>query len=195
MRYFLIPILLLICTACIRLGPEPQPSRYYLLAPQEEVLNTYPADSLKLALGPVSFPPYLDRPQLVTRNSRNEIVVAELDRWAEPLRDNLLRVLKENLARNLKGATISDYPWQPSDERGLNLQLSINQFDGVLGQKTSVDIRWTLFNANGTLVLDRGHFVSRLLIGATHEALVSGLNESINQLSHQLSQAVVEQKK
>jgi uncharacterized lipoprotein YmbA len=195
MRYLLIPILLLICSACIRLGAEPQPARYYLLAPQEETQSSYAMDNLKLALGPISFPPYLDRPQLVTRNSRNEIVVAEFDRWAEPLRDNLLRVLKENLARKLIGATISDYPWQPTDQRGLNLQLTINQFDAVLQQQSSVDIRWVLFNANGTRELDRGHFVAQRQIGGSHEEMVSGLNASLNQLSEHLSRAISMQKK
>lgn len=193
MKYFFGLALLLICGACIQLGGEPQPARYYLLSPQQQPSFDFDVQGVKLTLGPISFPPYLDRPQLVSRNSRHEILVAESDRWAEPLPDNLLRVLKENLSRNLDGISISDYPWQPTDGRGLALQLTINQFDGVIGQNTLVDIRWLLLNSNNGQELDRGHFVSRLLIGNSHKQLVAGLNESLNQLSHQLSQAVAEQ--
>lgn len=184
--------LLLSCNACIQLGSEPQPARYYLLTPQEKISSDANGQGTKLSLGPISFPAYLDRPQLVTRNSLNEIVVAEFDRWAEPLQDNLLRVLKENLSRNLDGISISDYPWQPNQGHGLSLQLTINQFDGVIGQRTVVDVRWLLLRPNNSKELDRGHFVSRLLIGNSHEELVAGLNESLNQLSHQIAQAIAE---
>ncbi len=185
--------LLLICSACIQLGNTPQPARYYLLAPQESNEQRITAENLTLALGPIFFPPYLDRPQLVTRNNRNEIVVAEFDRWAEPLQDNLMRVLKENLSRNLQGISVSDYPWQPTNEQGFALQLILNQFDGVLGQHTVVDIRWSLQNPLNNQELDRGHFVSRLEIGNSHQELVTSLNKSLNQFSYQIAKAVAKQ--
>jgi uncharacterized protein len=76
------------------------PSRFY-------VLNTLPASETVpataaergpvIGVGPITLPKYLDRPQIVTRASRNQLALGEFDRWAEPLQDNVLRVLAQNL--------------------------------------------------------------------------------------------------
>jgi ABC-type transport auxiliary lipoprotein component len=42
-------------------------------------------------------PPYLDRPQLVTRAGSNRMVLADFDSWAEPLQGLFARVLAKNL--------------------------------------------------------------------------------------------------
>ena len=38
-----------------------------------------------IGVGAVTFPKDLDRPQIVTRASRNQLTLGEFDRWAEPL--------------------------------------------------------------------------------------------------------------
>ncbi len=184
---------LLLCTACIQLGSESQPARYYLLTPLQVTEHQATTNGLALELGPLYFPPYLDRPQLITRNSANEIVVAEFERWAEPLQDNLLRVLKENLSRNLKGVSISEYPWQPTNQEShLALHMTLNQFDGILGQDSIVDIRWSLKNAHQRHEVAGGHFVSRQQIGTSYQELVNSLNQSLNQFSIQVASAVAQ---
>ena len=40
---------------------------------------------LTVGVGPVTLPPYLDRPQLVTRAGSNRAVLADFDSWVEPL--------------------------------------------------------------------------------------------------------------
>jgi uncharacterized protein len=51
-----------------------------------------------LAVGPVTVPPYLDRPQIVTRTSRAKLTLADFEQWAGPLADTTARVLSEDLA-------------------------------------------------------------------------------------------------
>jgi uncharacterized lipoprotein YmbA len=78
------------------------PSRFYLLNPLA------PADGISAAskaergpvigLGPISLPKYLDQPQIVSRASRHQLVLGDFDRWAEPLQENVSRVLAENLS-------------------------------------------------------------------------------------------------
>jgi hypothetical protein len=78
------------------------PSRFYVLAPleaPEAEPQLAPGERcLAIGIGPVEIPAYLDRPQIVTRLSNNELNLAEFDKWAEPLRDNLIRVLAENIS-------------------------------------------------------------------------------------------------
>ena len=67
-----------------------QPSRFYLLQSslilEETVLNQ---EGIKIALGPVSLPQHLDRPQIVTRVGENEFKLDEFNQWAETLSDNI----------------------------------------------------------------------------------------------------------
>ena len=75
--------------------------RYYTLASVPAVPDGRAADAGKvphiLGLGPVTIPDYLDRPQIVLRTSRNELVLSENSRWAGSLANDSVRVLEENL--------------------------------------------------------------------------------------------------
>jgi len=186
MKLSIVMILLLTCTSCIQLGGDSQPQHYYLLTPLSEVSNTNEM-SRDLIFGQIDFPTYLDRPQLITRNLQNELVISNNDRWGEPLQDNLARVLKENLQRRINGLRISSYPWQPSNGNGLLLNLTVNQFDGLLGQQANVDIRWSLVDPDSEKVLTQEHFISHPSIGSSSADLVAGLSEATDQLSATIS--------
>lgn len=191
MRLVIVVILLLSSSACIQLGSEPQPQHYYLLTPRAEVSgsNQTPRD---LIFDQIEFPSYLDRPQLVTRSLQNELEISARDRWGEPLQDNLMRVLKENLQRRMSGLRISSYPWQPTAEGGLLLHLTVNQFDGILGRQANVDIRWSLTETASDELVYQSHYIARLPIGNSSAELVAGLSKAVNQLSAEISQELTQ---
>lgn len=65
---------------------DSQPTRFYTLSPLAAALGSTPPTLLPdvtVGVGPVTLPPYLDRPQLVTRAGGNRVVLAEFDSWAE----------------------------------------------------------------------------------------------------------------
>ena len=186
MKKFLPITLLICCTACIQLGGDPIPQHYHLLSPQAEISSARPI-ARQLVLDQIEFPDYLDRPQLVTRNEDNQLVISASERWGEPLRDNLVRVLKENLFRRIPELSISNFPWQPASNKGLLLRLSVNQFDGILGQRTSVDIRWSLTHLGTGQQVVQEHFNAALPISNNPTDLVAGLSQALDQLSTQIS--------
>jgi len=193
MKWSIVLVLLLGCTACIQLGGDSQPLHYFLLTPLAKV-DTGSDASRELVFGPIEFPTYLDRPQLVTRSLQNELVISSNDRWGEPLQDNLARILKENLQRRLNGLRISSYPWQPANGNGLLLNLIVNQFDGILGQQANVDIRWSLVDSGADQVLVQKHFISHPPIGNSPAELVTGLSQAVDQLSDAISKELVRAK-
>jgi uncharacterized protein len=83
------------------LGSTP-PTHFYLLPPLTSGDTASPASAgqreVTLAVGPVTVPPYLDRPQIVTRTSRAKLTLADFEQWAGPLADTTARVLSEDLA-------------------------------------------------------------------------------------------------
>ena len=50
-------------------------------------------------VGPVTVPELVDRPQMVTRVSDNEVAVNEFARWGESLKSNIPRVIASNLVK------------------------------------------------------------------------------------------------
>jgi len=190
MKISLVLMLFLALTACIQLGGDVKPQHYYLLSPLAEA-NSDAETSHNLIFSRVEFPTYLDRPQIVTRSLQDELQISNNDRWGEPLQDNLVRVLKENLQRRLNGLRISSFPWQPVADNGLRLKMIINQFDGTLGQQTNVDLRWALTETASKQVLVQKHFINHQPIGSNPADLVAGLSRAVNQLSEEISQEIM----
>src|SRR5512132_3498208 len=125
------------------------PSRFYLLntLPTSE---TVPATAAErgpvIGVAPVTFPKYLERPQIVTRASRHQLTLGEFDRWAEPLQDNVSRVLAENLAFLIPTDHLLLQGWPRSAALDYQVQVEILQFDGWLGGESAMIARWSILD-------------------------------------------------
>lgn len=183
--------LLLFCTACIQLGGDPLETSFYLLEPVAETSLANKSEQIKVELNPIEFPNYLNRPQIVSRTRNNSLVIAEYDRWAEPLLDNITRSLQENLIRQLAGIRISSAPWDSPVEPTYIIKLTINRFDGVIGEQTEIDIRWALIAAADKQELLREHYLVQTPIGNSYQDLVDGLNAALAGLSKDLATALL----
>jgi len=184
-------IILLLCSSCIQLGGEPQPTRFYLLEAVTESSLAQQSKPIQLELSPIAFPSYLDRPQIVSRTAENAILIADHDRWAEPLPDNLTRTLQENLFQQLPAIRISSAPWAPRSGPTFVVKLMINRFDGVIGQQTDVDIRWSLISGDNNTELHREHYRAQLPVGDGYQNFISGLNSALAGLSQNIAIALL----
>src|SRR5215468_100727 len=102
-----------VLTGC-SFGRQP-PTRLYVLTalPATEAAPAGAAThGLAVVVGPVDLPQYADRPQVVTGNTSNELHPAALAQWAEPLADNFVRVLAENLSLLLDTDRVAVFPWR-----------------------------------------------------------------------------------
>jgi len=184
MRY-LILISLLLCSSCIQIGSPPPHMNYYLL---ESIVNTpitYSGCNLNIQMKLIGFPEYIDRLQIVTHNGNNGINFKDSERWAEPVQDNLVRVVRENLTQIIPGSAISAGPWESSSSNAVKIELAFNHFSGQLGDHTQIDIRWKI--NKGPEQIEQGHFTERQPIGDEYQDLIIGLNNGINNLSLELA--------
>ncbi len=87
------------CLAAIFLvgcGTSP-PARYFHLQPM--VLEAGQAEETKrLGVGPLHFPQYLDRPQIVTLVDAAQMSIDDYSLWAEPLDEAVPRIIAVNLS-------------------------------------------------------------------------------------------------
>ena len=189
-----------ICVACLFvlniLGcGTSQPAHFYLL----RALSPAPASTLSdsktsnfsLGLGPISFPKYLDRPQIVTRTSAHEVDLAEFHKWAEPLNENASHVLAENLAALLPTNQIVPFPWNRSNPPDYQLSMDVIQFDGKKNQEAVLKVRWTVMGDEGnTLFLQKTSQFSEPLGSSDYEELVEAMSRMLASLSKEIANAI-----
>jgi uncharacterized lipoprotein YmbA len=99
---------------------------------------------VRIGLGPITIPRYLDRLQIVERLSDNELAVSEVDRWAEPLAGNIARTLEANLAALLPGSSYTAFPWYASEAPDLALSVEFRRFEADAAGAVTLEATWRL---------------------------------------------------
>jgi uncharacterized lipoprotein YmbA len=101
-----------------------------------------------VALGRVTVPGAIDRPQIARRRGGNEIVFSEEERWAGPLDDMLRRVLADDLAARLPaGVMLVDSSAKPP--AGATIALDVSRFDADESGNVTLAARWEAIGRNG----------------------------------------------
>jgi len=191
--WIVIGILLAAIYGCAR-SPS---SRFYLLdslvnpAAGPEGKNFSDNRCVSIGIGPVEIPDYLDRPQIVTRVTPNEIKLAEYDRWAEPLKDNFTRVLAKNLSTLLCINEISFFPWRREIPKDYRIEVKVIRFDGSSGDQVVLEAWWTLLSGDGrTLLRSKRSNLSKVAGGRDYKSLVSAQSRILEKLSREIAEAI-----
>lgn len=126
------------------------PSNFYLLQaqPAPAILKpeTPAANHKSIGIGPVEIPQYLDRPQLVVRTGDNTVQIHEFERWAEPLKEGVTRVVTHNLDGLLAAEQIKVYPWRSQLTIDYRLVLTLNRFEAADDGQATLAGWWTLYD-------------------------------------------------
>ncbi len=170
------------------------PSRYYVLnslAPESKTPAEGPC--IAIGIGPVKLPEYVNRPQIVTRSTPNELLLSHLDLWAEPLADALPRVLAENLSRLLCIKEIAFFPWKPSRMPDYRVELEVLNMDGMLGRNVSLEAWWRILRGaeKKALVIRRSSYTDTPA-GEDYDALVRGMSRLLAAFSRDIADALRE---
>jgi uncharacterized protein len=130
---------------CSPLAPRQDLSKFYLLAPiTSGTAATSTNGNLVIGVGPVEFPEYLQRPDIVTRTSPTEIDVSTNNFWGEPLDKNFNRVLRENLALLLNTQNIKAYPWPRNSSINYQVKVSVQRFEKTAAGQSETIVRWVI---------------------------------------------------
>ncbi len=170
------------------LGKSP-PARFYLLGTQAAAPSRE-APCIGLGIGPVDFPAYLDRTQIVTRIGANRIQMAEFDQWAEPLSDAFPRLLAEVLGSKLCAEPLLLYPWPTGAEPEYSVAVQVLSFDGDLGKTATLHASWSLLDASGKALLWRTASYSAPAAGGEYAAYAAALSDCIGALGQDIAQAL-----
>ena len=190
----------ILCMAACSVGsilqPAKDPSQFYVLTPLDASARGVPitysgtggARELELGLGPVKFPAYLARPEIVTRSSPNKVDLAEINRWAEPLDKNFVSVLSQNLM-TLLGARVTTFPWYRPTNLDYQITVDITRFDTDSNGTAQVIGRWEIKDPNSGEVLNSGE-INLSDPARSGETPAATLSRALGDLSVQLADAI-----
>lgn len=187
---FLLVVALFLFSGCA----SSKPSRFYALSSMEttqDVRKKVVAEQqVVIGLDLVAIPGYLDRPQIVTIDNRNELHISEFDRWAGPLRENVERVLLENLSILLSGEPVSVI----SERRGIPLHyrlvVNVTRLDAVREGNVELRAQWTLVGDDRQQILVRESSVREHIEGKDCSARVSAMSRSLGKLSQDIAEEI-----
>jgi hypothetical protein len=184
------------CSLGTVLQPTPDLSKFYVLTPidssRREVPITYGAGTgareINLGLGPVKFPAYLSREEIVTRNSPNRVDFSSVDRWAEPLSKNFIGVLAQNLMV-LLGANVTTFPWYRPINLDYQVTVDISRFDTDSQGTAQVLGRWEIKDPNNGKPMRSGQ-LNITEPAQRGESIAATLSRALGEVSTQLADAI-----
>jgi uncharacterized lipoprotein YmbA len=97
-----------------------------------------------VAVGPVTVPAAVDRPQIVVRLAPNQVAIDEFHRWASPLPDAISRVVAENLAAMLGTPHVTVFPRPTAAGAQYRVLIDVLRFESAPGEAASLDAVWTV---------------------------------------------------
>jgi uncharacterized lipoprotein YmbA len=161
---------------------------YYTLNPLSEmksdVSQAVSGDTLAIGVGPLEFPRFLDRPQIVTRKSQHRLEVSEFHRWAGSFSEDFLRVLAKNISMLLPTDRVVAYPWTDRFSPSFRIPLTVEQFDGRLGEDVVLNVTWSVRRQKDTNEPVIKHTRIKEPVSAEdYEALVAAQSRAIAALS------------
>jgi uncharacterized protein len=141
------------------LAPQKDVSKFYLLTPTAETAATTPAATTQstssdftIGLGPIKLPPYLDRPEIVTRMAPNRLELSKEDRWGESIQNGFTRAMERDLAAQA-GAAVIVFPWYSTVHIDMQVQIDVSRFETDAQGTATLSAKWTILDSTGKNIL------------------------------------------
>jgi len=187
-------LVLLATVGCALPRGRSEPATFFMLTPVETLdgAGAEPRHDV-LGLGPVVIPGYLDRPQLVKRVGANELQLAAVARWGEPLREGIVRVLRQDLMAAGAARGVIVYPWTSSAPMSLAVAVDVLRFESDGRGDAELAARWGLREVpGGRVLLVRESRITERAEDAGTGAAVAALSRALGALAHEIAAAVRE---
>jgi uncharacterized protein len=192
--YVAIMICWLALAGCLG-GPSAQ-TNFYMLSPLSPSLAgtaTAPAEGdIRIGLETAVVPEYLNRNAIVLNLDNTVYRLAEFNQWAEPVGNNLTRVLAENLTNLLRNELIDVLLTSDSSiPMDYRLEVDVLRLDGNLGGQAALVVQWALLGTEeDDLILLRRSEYQEPAADNTYKGLVLAKSRMVEKLSRDMAAAV-----
>ena len=176
---------LLVLAGC---GRSPQTS-FYTLTPLVAEATTPQPGGPSIAVVAVTLPELVDRPQLVVPDAGTLVAILESQRWAEPLKSAIPRLLAENISRLMHSARVSTYPQYAANSADYRLFVDMQRFE-LVSTTVVVDALWEIRSAKGGKPLTGRSKMIEQVSSTDYESVVAGYSRAMATLSREITQSL-----
>jgi hypothetical protein len=166
---------------------SPMP-RYFALNSPASGAPLAAQPELGIAVGPIDVPRYLDRPEIVTRDGSNRLIVADDHRWAGSLRSDIQRVVADELGRLLGTARVAVYPETPRFTATYRVLLDVREFEPVSDTNVRLRGRWTIAAIpDGHALAVEESVIDRPLASSSYADIVAAESSALDELTQKIA--------
>jgi uncharacterized protein len=148
------------------------------------------SSDVSVAVGPVSVPGAVDRPQIVVNTGANRVGFDEFNRWAAPLQNDISRAVAENLGALLGATRVTQFPQTLSADTDFRVAIDVQRFESTLGESTLLDAVWAVRRAKDGKAETGRTRVREPVPQNGYEALVAAHSRAITRMSQDIADAV-----
>ncbi len=180
--------LFLAAVIALAAGCASAPSKFYTLSATATGDGTSAAQ-YAVAVGPVSVPAEVDRPQFTVTVAPNRVAIDEFNRWAEPLNDGIARAVAADL-----GALLGSPRVTPAAPAGFTpeyrVTIDIQKFASLPGQSAQLDAVWVVRQTEGNVTLSGRTTATEPVTGNSYDALAAAHSRALAKLGRDLAAAI-----
>lgn len=185
--------MLSVCLAFVMLGCSRSPRvTFYTLEPTAPVEHSVAATVIPtVAVGPITLPELVDRPQFVVRVAANRVEILESHRWAEPLKSEIPRLIAENLRKLLGSGNVMSYLQHAGVKADYRVLVDFRRFESSPGEAVTVEAAWSLRRGtNGDVPKTGSSLVREPVSAAGYDPLVAAYSRALLAVSRDLAAAI-----
>lgn len=180
----------LLAVALAGCGSSPKTSFYTLDPGNAQPYAAASAAQYSVAVGPVTLPDAVDRPQLVVRVATNQVALLDQHRWVEPLKSEIPRVIAGNLTQLLGTARVWAYPQNTDNDADYRVRVDIVSFESAPGDSVTLGALWTV-QRKAFGEVRAGHSVIQLpATEPDYAAVVAAHGRALARLSEELGEVI-----
>jgi uncharacterized protein len=192
-------LLAVIVWSCSIFPPRPEPN-FFILTPVPDDESSKmdvagarrgPIAPIELGLGPVRFPAYLDRLEMVTRIDENRLAISDTNRWAAPLDAAFTKILARDLSSRMPDSRVALYPWYNDHVPDFQIIIDVRGFDVTVQGLAKLDASWTVRNTKADTSLYSTSSVFTQSVGGLKSLdPAAALSHTVADLSSQIASRI-----
>lgn len=184
-RSTLVPVVLL---ALLAGGCASPPARFYNLSAATSPAG--PSTDLSVAIGPVSVPALVDRPEMVVSTGPNRVSIDEFNRWAAPLKGEIGLRVAENLVLMLGTDRVTQAAQTATPGVQYRALIEVQRLEATPGVATVFDAVWSVrHTSDGKSITGRTR-VQEPLRESDLAAVAAAYSRAVVRLSQEIADAV-----
>ena len=148
------------------------------------------SSTLSVAVGPVSVPAVVDRPQIVVSAGPNRVWIDEFNRWASPLQNGISRAVAENLVSMLGTPRVALTSQTLSANADYRVAIAVQGFESAPGEAATLDAVWTVSRPKDGMSQTGRTTLREPTTEKGYDALAAAHSRAVARLSRDIAEAV-----